>query len=296
MHQLASTVQHLHRHFPFLTVPRCAESHKGSYGNVMLIGATEGMNGAIVLASAAALLMGCGKSYAVFCQQYLPMAVLPSYPEVILKTAQQQLTAPEVPSVIAIGCGMGISDATTDILEKTLDFCHQHTIPLLLDAGALTIIANNETIADVLAHNRSKTILTPHPGEAARLLHCSTAEVQQNRIAAAQQIATRFNSQVVLKGHQSIIAESNGNYVINNSGNAGLATAGSGDVLTGMLAGLLAQHISEKNIISAGVWLHGAAADILGNGIALTGLLAGEIAPAVRKLRHLAMQENISRQ
>lgn len=291
MNHLAITIRKLRQRFPFLVLPRYEESHKGNYGNAMVIGATEGMSGAVVLAAGAALLMGCGKSYAVFCQKYLPMPILPGYPEIIVKTAQQQLLSRELPTVIAIGCGMGISDEAKAILEKIILLTHRHEIPLLLDADALNIIAYHDRIAHALSNSRAKKILTPHPGEAGRLLNCSVAEIQQNRIEAARKIAARFNSQVVLKGHKTVISAMNGNCVINDSGNAGLATAGSGDVLAGMLAGLLAQNTAEENIIHAGVWLHGAAAEVLGNGIALTGLLAGEIAPTARKLRHLAMQQ-----
>ena len=131
-------------------------------------------------------------------------------------------------------------------------------------------------------------ILTPHPSEAARLLGYSTEEIQANREEAALELSEKYFSRIVLKGHQSVIAAPDEELIINQSGNPGLATAGSGDVLSGMIISLLAQGLAADEAVAGGVWLHGAAADLLAlNQIGPIGLCSGEIAEAARFLRNL---------
>lgn len=278
--------------FADFCVPRQADSHKGSYGNVYTIGSAIGMSGAIVLSSSAALLMGCGKSHAIFCQSRLPIALIPQYPEIILSTIDTCPT-PIQAQAIVIGCGMGCNEQMRNLLQKIIS---QQQNTLIFDADALNLLATYPELAQQVTTYSGNKILTPHPLEAARLLQTSVAKVQQNRLTSAQRLAEQFSAFVVLKGHHSLIVCPDKRYIENDSGNAGLATAGSGDVLSGMIAGFIAQYAHTENpypialeqILHAAIWLHGAAAEWLGEGLPLAGLLASEIAPTARKIRHLA--------
>ena len=164
--------------------------------------------------------------------------------------------------------------------------------PLLLDADALTLLARSHPETREAAQKRSHLVLTPHPAEAARLLGISTQAVQQDRMSAVQTISTTLQAVTVLKGHHTLVATPDGTVYTNPSGNAGLATAGSGDVLSGIIGSLLAQGIPPFQAACAGVWLHGAAADVIKHSTGVeTGMLAGEIAPAARWLRNRLMTD-----
>ena len=264
--------------FPLLVKPRAADSHKGTFGTVAVLGSAAGMAGSGVLAASAALKGGAGKVWLS-----LPIPYLPNYPEIMITTAAQLVQRRDI-SVYAIGCGLGMSDASRQLLEQTTAAAIHTDAPLLLDADALNLLAV-ETM--FLPNN---VVLTPHPLEAARLLDISVEEVQGNRYLAASNIAERYGSYVVLKGAKTLVCTPDGRIVYeNDSGNPGLATAGSGDVLSGLLAALLAQHLPMQDAACAAVWMHGTAAELLAaRGIGPIGLTAGEIADAVRELRNLA--------
>lgn len=269
--------------FPHVFRPRAAESHKGTYGTLAVIGGAAGMSGAVVLAATAALYQGCGKVWAGFNQAALPFAVIFERPEIMLATAQQLCRRDDIGAWV-VGCGLGLQEEAQNILVWALR--HTRNRPLLLDADALTLLARCEDCREPAAQH-GNLVLTPHPAEAARLLQVNTPDIQADRIRSAQAISRRFNAVTVLKGHQSVIASPDGSIYVNTGGNAGLATAGSGDVLSGIIGSLLAQGIDLQEAVQAGVWLHGAAADVLRDSqIGETGMLAGEIAPAARWLRN----------
>ena len=162
----------------------------------------------------------------------------------------------------------------------------------MLDADALNLLATDPGLQKALQARRSPSLLTPHPAEAARLLGKTTAEVQSDRVAAALQIATRFSAAVVLKGSGSICALAGGDWYVNVTGNPGMASAGMGDVLTGILAGLLAQGADAGIALLAGVYLHGAAADWLAeNGTGPVGMTASEVIDAARLVLNAAGSE-----
>ncbi|OAM29168.1 NAD(P)H-hydrate dehydratase [Eikenella longinqua] len=269
--------------FPLLAKPRAEDSHKGKFGTVAVIGSAVGMSGAGVLAATAALKGGAGKVWLGFAQNGLPLPYLPAYPEIMLATALQLLQRRDI-TVYAVGCGLGMSDGSRQLLEQATAAAIHADAPLLLDADALNMLAVERLF---LPNN---VVLTPHPLEAARLLDISVEEVQGNRYLAAAQIAERYGSYVVLKGANTVVCTPNGRIVYeNDSGNPGLATAGSGDVLSGLLAALLAQQLPMQEAACAAVWLHGTAAELLAaRGIGPIGLTAGEIADAARELRNLA--------
>lgn len=270
--------------FPEIFRPRDALSHKGTYGTLAVIGGAQGMSGAVVLAAAAAMYAGCGKVWAGFNQPQLPFPVIPERPEIMLSTADALLGREDLSACVA-GCGLGLTDESAAVVLAALN--GNRKLPLLLDADALTLLARLPEAAEAAKHYSGSLVLTPHPAEAARLLGVSVADIQTAREDAVREISRKYRAVTVLKGHASLVCGSDGNCFANRSGNAGLATAGSGDVLSGIAGSFLAQGFDAFEAVCAAVWLHGAAADLLrDNGIGESGLLAGEIAPAARFLRN----------
>jgi len=265
--------------------PRIADSHKGDYGSVGILGGAMGMVGAALLAGRAALKLGAGRVYvSLLAQETSPntLAVDMQQLELMLRPAHELLQL-EL-SVIVAGSGMGDSAEAYTCLSKVLA-CAQ---PIVLDADALNLIAAHRTLAEILlqrAAQKIDTLLTPHPGEASRLLGISTAAVQRDRVAAAILLAQQYKSYVVLKGAGSICALPTGEYFINSSGNPALASAGTGDVLTGIIGAFIAQKLTAQNALLLAVYLHGQAADVLvKNGIGPLGLTASELIDAARNL------------
>ncbi len=262
-----------------LLPPRLRHSHKGTYGSAGIVGGAHGMVGAALLAARAALKCGAGRVYAGFIASDAP-PVDPLQPELMLRPADGVLRLDHL-TALAVGPGLGNSPDAAEYLDWAL----QATVPLLLDADALNLIAAFPELKHQLKQRVEVTILTPHPGEAARLLACTTDVVQHDRVAAALRLARECNAGIVLKGAGSICAWPDGHWAINISGNPGMASAGMGDVLTGIIVALLAQCVDERHALTAGVYLHGAAADIMvaaGDGPA--GLTASEVIDAARVL------------
>ena len=257
--------------------PRRRNSHKGSFGNAGILGGAPGMTGAALLAARAALRLGCGRVYVGLLD---PQATTldPQQPELMLRSPIS-LADLEL-SVLACGPGLGQSADARSLLHAAIG----RDIPLILDADALNLIASEGELSMALATRSANTVLTPHPAEAARLLDCSAAAIQADRLAAAQELARHFNAIVALKGCGTIIARPDGNWLLNTSGNPGLASAGTGDVLTGMIAALSAQGWPAPMATAAAVQLHGAAADqLVAQGIGPIGLTAGELIDEARR-------------
>ncbi|MFN3885277.1 MAG: NAD(P)H-hydrate dehydratase, partial [Rhodocyclaceae bacterium] len=209
-------------------------------------------------------------------------------PELMLREPHEAL---QQASVIAIGPGLGQSKQAGELLERALFL----DLPRIVDADGLNLLAQAPQLlrqgaappAPIFARiaSRAPLILTPHPAEAARLLGCLPGAIQADRLAAALELACRFNAYVVLKGCGTIIATPDGHWFINTSGNPGLASAGTGDVLTGMVAALLAQHWPPLEALLAAVHLHGAAAEACAaEGRGPVGLAAGELIDAARRI------------
>jgi hydroxyethylthiazole kinase-like uncharacterized protein yjeF len=257
--------------------PRLNDSHKGSYGDVMIIGGAPGMAGAPILAARAAIHCGAGRVFIGFIGA--PALFDNQHPELMCRNAQDLDFAD---AIVVIGPGLGTSAEAMQLLSRALN----DAVTMVIDADALNLIANNTALHRLLAARHEKnlaTIMTPHPLEAARLLGVSTKEIQADRLNSAQSIANKFKSSVVLKGAGSIIATFNGATFINTTGNPSLATAGTGDVLAGVCGALLVQAASESDAASFAVWLHGLAADVLvAQGTGPIGLTASELIPAIR--------------
>ncbi|MCX7149464.1 MAG: NAD(P)H-hydrate dehydratase [Rhodocyclales bacterium] len=255
--------------------PRSRNSHKGHYGSLTVIGGAAGMTGAALLAARAGLKLGAGR---VFVGLLQTLAVDPLQPELMLRSPDAALAQA---TVIVIGPGLGASDAAMEILRRTVSA----DCSLLLDADALNLLATHPVLAMRVAHRAAPTVITPHPAEAARLLATTTEAVQADRVGAALVLAQRFKADVALKGCGTVIAHADGRWRINTSGNPGLASGGSGDVLSGMAGALLAQGWPAAAALCGAVHLHGAAADALAAaGAGPIGMAAGELIPVARTL------------
>lgn len=253
--------------------PRARASHKGSFGSVGIVGGAPGMAGAALLAGGAALKLGAGRVHVGMLD---PLPVDPQRPELMLRRADETFT---LATVLAVGPGLGRSPAAVDLLRRAID----SELPLVIDADALNLLADHPVLIRHVARREAPTVLTPHPAEAGRLLGITTDVVQADRIGAALTLAGRSRAVVVLKGCGSVIAAPDSPWFINTTGNPGLATAGSGDALTGVIAALLAQHWPPLSAALAGVHVHGAAADALVSaGHGPVGLTAGELIDAAR--------------
>jgi len=256
--------------------PRARNFHKGMAGSMAIIGGAAGMAGAALLAGRAALKMGAGRVYAGLLEE---LSLDPGAPELMLRHPDDALGLDL--DAIVIGPGLGQGESAETLLGAVL----ASDIPCVLDADALNLIAGNEDLRKACARRTAETLLTPHPAEAARLLAQKTADVQADRLKAARNLSQNLNAHVVLKGNGSIIAARDGHWFINTSGNPGMASAGMGDVLAGILGALLAQKYSGETALVLGTHLHGCAADeCVGMGAGPVGLTAGELIDPARKL------------
>lgn len=259
--------------------PRLNNSHKGSHGSAGILGGAHGMVGAALLAGRAALMLGSGRVL-VGLLDGAALPVDPMQPELMVQRPEA-LLEPGVCTALAVGPGLGQSEAAAQILGRAA----ASYLPLLLDADALNLLALDPAIAKRVAERRLPNLLTPHPAEAARLLACTTGEIQADRIRAALEIARRFRALTVLKGCGSVLAAPDGRWWVNTSGNPGMASAGMGDVLSGMALALLAQGWRPEQALLAAVHLHGAAGDTcVAAGLGPVGLSAGELIPAGRRV------------
>lgn len=259
--------------------PRNQDAHKGSFGSVAIIGGETGMVGAALLAARAAVHCGAGRAYAAMLCGDAPSVDM-CQPEIMLRSpaALSQLTQLDC---VVIGPGLGLSNAAIDLLELWLS----KDIPLLLDADALNLIASHLHLASLVVSRNAETIITPHPGEAARLLDTSSEHIQQNRTESALKLAKTLRVTCVLKGAGCVCAHYDGSWFINSSGNVGLASGGTGDVLSGIIGSLMAQGLSGLQAATLGVYVHGAAADALvERGIGPVGLTASEVALEARDI------------
>jgi hydroxyethylthiazole kinase-like uncharacterized protein yjeF len=288
--------------FAQLPLVRAAEAHKGSYGHVLLIAGSLGKTGAAVLAGQASLRGGAGLTTIATPEPVLP-AVAGVQAEYMTESfpATSEGKVPVVANhpgrlaevlhgktVLAIGPGVGQHPETQDFIRSAVA---ETDLPIVLDADGLNAFAGR---AELLAKRKSHyLIVTPHPGEMARLVGSSTAQVQQDRVKTAMDAAKKWNAHVVLKGFHTILASPSGEIFVNTTGNAALAKGGSGDVLTGLLAALIAQFGTEDllRIVALGVYLHGRSADLLSEQSDASGILASEVAQAIPYARRKLLEE-----
>lgn len=247
--------------------PRNPQSNKGDYGKLLCLCGSEGMAGAAIMSAKAALRCGVGivnvalpspiypivasqvaESIFTLLDYFLSGEIAPTSREALLK-------AFSAASACLIGCGLGNNRITSAIV---CDLISNSKIPLIIDADGINILAGN---INILKGIRIPIVLTPHPGEMARLLNTTVEDVQQNRFAYAKRFAQQYHVILVLKGAGTLIAEPNGTVRLNTTGNAGMAKAGSGDVLAGMIASFVAQGVEPALAAAGAVNLHGKAGD-----------------------------------
>ena len=252
--------------------------HKGMAGSLGILGGADGMAGATLLAARAALKLGAGRVYAGFLAEDYP-TLDPAAPELMLRHADDVL-GQDLDAIVA-GPGLGTGERAETLVGAAI----ASDLPLVLDADALNLISESEDLRKACARRKADTLLTPHPAEAARLLAENTGAIQADRLAAAKNLSRHFNAHVVLKGNGSIVAARDGHWFINRTGNPGMASAGMGDVLSGILGALLAQHYSGESSLVLGVHLHGASGDALAkSGDGPVGLAAGELIDPARRI------------
>ena len=244
------------------------DSNKGTLGSLLCICGSYGMAGAAIMAGKAALRCGIGllkiavpKSiYPVCATNILESVYYPleetSNGVISSKNTDFLLEMCENSSAVVIGCGLSVCDDTKNLVQSVITNCKK---PLVIDADALNCICNKP---EILKNLKAPAIITPHPGEMARLLHSTPKMVNSNRENTAIDFAKKFGVVTVLKGAGTIIASPDGEVYINHTGNSGMATGGSGDVLSGIIGSLLAQGASPINAAAAGVFLHGTIGDL----------------------------------
>lgn len=264
---------------------RAGNTHKGSYGDVIVVGGAHGMGGAPVLAARMAAHAGSGRVFIAFVDD------APAYDSVHPELMMRQADRVEFgAATIVVGPGLGTSRHAHDVLARALDAQGR----IVVDADALNMIAAEPGLQHKLQNRApNASIITPHPLEAARLLDATTAEIQHDRPQAARLLAKHFNSIAILKGAGTVIALPDGEIVINTTGNPALSTAGTGDVLSGLCGALLAQGWPTRQAALAAVWMHGKAADQLVElSIGPVGLTASEVIPAVRTLLNQIIRDH----
>lgn len=259
-----------------LLPPRPAESHKAMFGRIGLLGGAPGTVGALLLAGRSALHCGAGLVTLGMVDEEVRVDF--AAPELMF-APPESLVADLDLSVLAVGPGMGQSRQAFELMQAAL----LHPAPLVIDADGLNVVSRRADLAYVCAHRSSPTLLTPHPGEAARLLQVKTREIQENRELAARELAIRFNALVALKGAGTILARPDGEIEVNRTGNPALSAPGMGDVLTGMMTAFAAR-VTPWEALRLSVWLHGQAADdALSEGCGVEGLTASELVRYARR-------------
>ena len=270
---------------------RQPHEHKGHAGKVLIIGGARGMAGSVLLSGRAALHAGAGWVMIGFLDERA-MAVLSDQPELMLSHASKEMIEQAQPDVLAIGPGLGQSAQAHDLLSQAL----QSSALLIIDADGLNLISAEPELLKQLKHRPSmSTVITPHPGEAARLLNTTTDQIQMNRPLAIDQLVTLTGAIVVLKGQNTLIKAPYLVPQLNEAtqmclkGHPGMGVAGMGDVLTGVIAAIVSQgirhHINPFEAACLAVELHAAAADsLLNQGIGPIGLTPSEVINEIRNL------------
>lgn len=264
---------------------RPADGHKGTFGKLLVFAGSESMTGAAYLSALSAYRTGSGYVRLVVPKPcintlsiLLPEAVFVGITEyggtefnVLLKRLLEDSDA------VLIGPGLSVSDEAFSLMKAVVEYCDK---PMVIDADALNILSKERSLLERL---RCETVITPHPAEMSRLTQKSVSEIQENRISIAKNFADEFGLTVVLKGARTVIAANDGRTSINSTGNHGMATAGAGDVLAGIITSLIGQGLYPYDAAVAGVYLHGLAGDIAASDKGAAGVMASDIAENISK-------------
>jgi len=274
---------------------RCADDHKGTFGHVLVVAGSVGKVGAARMTAHAALRSGAGLVSAAI-EHDLVGQLMAETPEIMSRPLVGEhgqlnescfdalVQAWQPMSALAVGPGLGTDDHVAALARRLIAEC---PLPLVLDADALTALVGQ---LDILTHRDGMTVLTPHPGEMARLTGMTIAEVQGNRIDVAREFARQHSVVVLLKGAHTVITDGEQVWV-NTSGNSGMASAGMGDVLTGMIVAFIAQGVEPFAAAALAAYLHGAAADLCRQQYGDVGYLAGDVLAAIPMARQLLQEE-----
>ena len=266
---------------------RRADTHKGDYGHILILAGSAGFSGAAVLCANAAMRCGAGLVSLGVPEGVYSIIARKAYPEVMVRplaeTKERTLSLKAYPAIMALaqkadllamGPGLSQNSQTQKLILKIIRGIQK---PMALDADALNALCGYLDLLRITNHESRTTILTPHPGEFSRLIGRPLAYVQKNREMLAKRFASDYNVILILKGHRTIVASPKGKAYVNETGNPGMATAGSGDVLTGMAAALLGQGLSGFEAARLGVYLHGVAGDLAAKEKTQAGMLASDI-------------------
>ncbi len=248
---------------------RLQNSHKGTFGKVLNISGSDYMPGAALLSSLSALKIGCGYVFLASSERVID-AVAAQTQNIVFVPLQEIYKHLQTSDVLLIGCGLSTTKEAESIFVETLSKIKN--VPCIIDADGLNILSSHKKIS-----LPPKTILTPHPKEASRLLGVDTDEVLSDMTGAAMEISKMYNAVTVLKSHNTVVCSKDFDIYINNTGCSALAKAGSGDVLAGMLAGLLAQKCDIFYASKLGVYLHGLCGDLAKNDLTEYGVLAHDL-------------------
>lgn len=266
---------------------RTPDAHKGDFGHVLVIGGDKGFGGAALLAGMSAARSGAGL-VSVATHAFHSAAFISRCPELMVKAVEdsEDLVGllPKA-SVVVLGPGLGQSDWSQVCLKLTLANLAENPVPLVLDADALNLVSQGLGTTELAALN--DIIITPHPGEAARLLDCSTRDIQSDRSKAASQLQEKFGGIAILKGAGTLVCYTQGQRQQTDlcaHGNPGMASGGMGDVLSGVLGGLLAQGFSLADSARLGVCIHSLAADLQAKAQGERGMLASDLLDPIRQL------------
>ena len=265
-------------------IQRDPESNKGDHGTLAILGGSPGMVGAAVLSARCALWSGTGRVVIARLSLADGFVLDAVQPEVMVIDVNARASRPI--TTWLMGPGLGTSDEAAQILQGLMS-CN---LPVVLDADALNLMAQDPALQRQCARRSAPTVITPHPGEAGRLLNSSAQHIQTNRAAGAARLSQQLNAITVLKGHRTLIASADGEQLHENmTGNAALACGGTGDVLAGLIGALIAQGCSPMQAALTGSRLHGEAAERLSERLGgMIGVTAGELIPEIRLLLNQA--------
>lgn len=255
---------------------RAINSHKGSHGKLLCVGGNQGTAGAIRLSSEAALRTGAGM-VRVYTHESSIAPISIGRPELMVSSNNLH-QALEWASCVVIGPGLGQNEWAQQTFDEVMQYCQNNKMPLVIDADALNLLAKQAS-----SYMLEQCVLTPHPGEASRLLSVSTSDIESDRFNYARLCAKRYNATCVLKGAGTLIDNAQHTWVCED-GNPGLAVGGSGDVLTGIIGALLAQGLNIDEAARYGVTLHAKAGDIASERDGQRGMLPSDLFPIVREL------------
>ena len=286
--------------------PRRMTAHKGNYGHVLILAGSIGKTGAAALTARAALRAGTGLVTVATAKSALPIVAalgMESMTEALPETEDGTISLRALDygrmdkllagkSVLAVGPGIGSHPETAELVRTIVN---KYSLPLVLDADGLNAFTGSMNNFRKETRPTGTTVFTPHPGEMARLTGKTTAEVQAQRVEVAREFSQRYGLTLVLKGFRTVIADPNGQVWVNPTGNPGMATGGTGDVLTGLLAGLLAQFPTcvASEVATAAVYLHGLAGDLAAGDLGQPSMLAGDLLERVPRAYQLLAEGNL---